>query len=137
MTDLAKAYFCRLSGDKSYDWAIDRCDEIFFESGEKGWELILSLIEAVPSKTFLAYVAAGYLEVLIRDCGTDFIDRIKDEADHNKKLLYALPLIYLDPNNPVYPKYSAILKRELEPLSEEEFEDLPDLPEDEPVRLFD
>ncbi len=128
MTELAKAYFRWLNGNASNEWAHDRVDELFFENPDNGWLLILELIEAAPSKYALCYVAAGYLEILMRDDGMEFIGRIREETWHNRKLLYCLTAINLDKTNPVYSQYMSILHDNLLPGAA--VEDLVDLPED-------
>ncbi|HEY9778014.1 MAG TPA: hypothetical protein V6C81_29900 [Planktothrix sp.] len=69
MTALSKAYFRWLHGSDGNEWAQERVDEIFCEDAEKGWQLILDLVEEAPTQYSLYYVAAGPLEMLIRDDG--------------------------------------------------------------------
>ncbi len=126
MTELAKAYFRWYQGSKEHEWARDRVEDIFNEGLDQAWAVTLELIDAAPSKGCLYYIAAGELEILVSNCGEEIIDRIKEEAKHNLKLLFAMTGIYIDDKNPVCNEYVKFVKDEIGFRNLEDLVDLPD-----------
>jgi hypothetical protein len=130
MSELAQAYFKWLEGSASYEWARDRVEEIFDEDVDKAWAVTLELINAAPSKKSLSYVASGQLETLVCRCGEYLMDRIKDEARKNSKLLFAMTCIYIDEKTPVCKEYLSFVLDELEIRTEADVNRLVDLPDE-------
>jgi len=116
MSDLTKGYFRFYHGDESYEWAENRIEEIFDEDLDESWAVTLELINTAPSKQALGHIGAGYLEILVSRCGNDVIERIKEQAKHNNRLLYAMAILYLDEKNPIYNEFVSILKKRMDEL---------------------
>jgi phage FluMu protein Com len=129
MTDLAKAYFQWYKGSKEHEWARDRIEEIFDDDIDKAWEVTLELIDAAPSKESLYYVAAGQLETLVSKSGSELLERIKQEARCNKKLLFAMTGIYIDEKNPVCDEYLKFVSDEQGIRTPEDVNRLVELPD--------
>lgn len=126
MTELAKAYFRWYRGSTDDVWARDRVEEIFDEDLAKAWTVTLELIDAAPSKDCLYYIAAGQLEILVSHNGKEMIERIKAEARHNNKLLFAMTGVYIDDKNPICDEYLKFVKDEIGFRKLEDLVDLPD-----------
>ena len=54
------------------------------------WRFILKVLERQPSEWALGMLAAGPIEDLISECGTQFIDRIETQARQNPLFREAL-----------------------------------------------
>lgn len=132
MSELAKSYFRWFRGDKSFEWAREGIEEKFDENLEKAWEVTLDLIAQAPSKDCLSYVAAGQLEMLVSNDGERLLDLIREEAKHNKNLLYAMSGVWISKDEPIYQKYYeclSILLAEQGIGTEDDFDNLVDLPD--------
>lgn len=57
-------------------------------------------------------MAAGPLERLLVHCGAEYIERVKEEARHNKRFLYALANVWLSEDDVIYPQFVSILTEE-------------------------
>jgi hypothetical protein len=62
---------------------------------QQAWEIILKLIEASQSREALTAVAAGPLRQLMDAYFDDYIERVKEEAENNQGLSYALSYVFI------------------------------------------
>jgi len=76
--------------DDSLFWAVATIDEFARIDLERAWVLTLSLVDKAPDATCLAYVAAGPLEDLLNNFGSDIIDRVELHARRDPKFRLAL-----------------------------------------------
>lgn len=93
--EIVENYFkYHLEHDEELFWAWVEVDELVREDPEKGWALIQELLRKAPTRDCINYVACGPLEDLLKRNGEEFFARVKAEAQHDNRLLYALSGIY-------------------------------------------
>ncbi|MBC7997009.1 MAG: hypothetical protein IAF58_03650 [Leptolyngbya sp.] len=122
ISELSRFYFLFYRGSEEYEWARDEIERIYNEDLEKAWMVTLALIDAAPSLNFLYDVAAGELEMLVRDHGSQIAHRIRNEALTNSKFLYAMTGVWLVKENAYFNDFKTLLETEIR--SKEDFEDL-------------
>jgi hypothetical protein len=74
-----------------------------------GWEITRILVNKAVSDESLAYVAAGPLEDLLKKHGPTVITRIEEESRQNDRLRIALSGLYIDPSNPIFDRWYALM----------------------------
>lgn len=116
--ELARYYFLYHRGNTDYEWARDQIEDMYNENPEMAWHITLELVNAAPSLNFLYDVAAGELEMLVRDHGQEFFSRIREEAQTNPKFLYAMTGVWLREENVLFHDYFGFLKAELKTQTE-------------------
>lgn len=86
------AYFRNFeNGPEGEDfWAWKYIWDLLLNDPELAWNIILGLVAAAPSEDAVGYVGADCLEDLLKDHGTEFIDRIRTEAARDRRFLFAL-----------------------------------------------
>ena len=87
-----KQYF--ITKDDSYFEAWEIVNDLVFNDPEKAWQILLEMIQETDDKSYLSFLGAGPLEDLLVYHGKNFIERIENEAKHNKNFLFALKCVW-------------------------------------------
>jgi hypothetical protein len=95
---------------EEYFWAWVEMDETAHDDPERCWEIILAILKEAPSKYVLFSVAAGPLEDLLKHHGDTYIDKIKSEAKHNERLLFALTEVMFEPDTKAFVEVEKLLE---------------------------
>jgi len=85
----ARARSQDVADDAGY-WAVDAVRDIVDLDQEAAWPLVLELFDRAEGDRMLAFIAAGPLEELIVQHGSQLIDRIEAKAAADKKFRRAL-----------------------------------------------
>lgn len=78
-------YLNRRKGFDNPSSAWEQVDEIIRLDPEKGWDLVLKLIDAAPDDFILTTIAAGSLEDLLNDSPEFLADQVVIEARRDPK----------------------------------------------------
>lgn len=71
-------------------WAWEVMDKACRDDPEKGWQLVLAILQATDSPQMLANLGAGPLEDLLAKHGKLLIDRTEELAEHDAKFRQCL-----------------------------------------------
>ena len=66
-------------------WAEHTLWQLTEDDPERAWQLILTILQEDSSDIILQNLSAGPLEDLLSAHGDRFIDRVEQEAEHNKR----------------------------------------------------
>ena len=69
----------RLEADQHF-WAWELVERTVHQDAEKGWDLILGLIAAAATEDEVGFVAAGPLEDLIHEHGSEVVEWVEERA---------------------------------------------------------
>ena len=78
-------YLNRRNGVDDSSSASEKADDIISCDPDKGWDLVLELIDAAPDDLMLATIAAGPLENLLNESPEVLSDRVENEARRDPK----------------------------------------------------
>ncbi|MGH9545807.1 MAG: DUF6869 domain-containing protein [Terriglobales bacterium] len=92
-------------------WAWEQVDALVRNDPDQAWEMVRNLIEHTTSDEALAYVAAGPLEDLLKKYGPIFIDRTEVESRKSIRFRLALSGIWLQPSDPIYKRWRALIAK--------------------------
>lgn len=112
MSELTEAYFKFYHGDDAFEWAETTVDEIFNSSVDNAWNITLELINTAPTWNCLSYIAAGELEILCENHGSEIIARLKKEATTNIRVLHAMQSLMLSEENCIYDEFFRFLEEQ-------------------------
>ncbi|MEQ1644265.1 MAG: DUF6869 domain-containing protein [Pyrinomonadaceae bacterium] len=92
-------YLNRRKGFDNPSSAWEKVDEVIRRDRDKGWELVLELIDAAPDDFILATIAAGPLEDLLNDSPAVLADRVEIEARRSPKFRRCLTGVWGVPDS--------------------------------------
>lgn len=91
-------------------WAWETVERMVYEDPVTALSVLVRIIDATTSDEELAHVAAGHLEDLIQESGSELLDLLESEALRNPRLCKALSGIWLeDPPQQVKARVSRLL----------------------------
>jgi Family of unknown function (DUF6869) len=95
---------------KAYGWAVTYLDDLVRSDPDEALTLTLTLIDASNSDAYLAYIAAGPLEVLLQKHGPAVIARVDEESRKNAKVRLALSGVWgIYRGHPVFERWYALM----------------------------
>ena len=109
MTELANAYFRLFHRKRDYQWAEDTVEKVFEQNSASALAMTLELIDSAPSIETLEHVGAMQLQKLCSLHGKEIFDQLKEAAQNNNRLFYAMKQFYLDKDNAIYSEYNAFV----------------------------
>jgi hypothetical protein len=85
------ARLARTSDEEPDEWASFHIGNLIFSGRvEEAWKILVIAIDSVDDEAELNLLGAGYLENVVRDHGSEFIDRIETEAARSDRFRRAL-----------------------------------------------
>ncbi len=110
--EVATAYFRSFEmGNKEDSWAPKYVQELMTEKPEPGWDMVLQLVTSAPSKDALAYVAEAALEDLLKNHGSELIDKVESESKANERFRCTLSNVWLTDSDEIFPRFKALRKK--------------------------
>jgi hypothetical protein len=76
-------------------WAWERVEDFVRNDPELAWRIVNLLIDAAPSDEVLGSIAAGPLEDLLREHGSQFVDRVEERARQNERFRQCLAGVWM------------------------------------------
>ncbi len=109
--DIAAAYYKNFitQSDEGF-WAFETVAEMCGDL-RQGIDITLRLIDASDDDLYLAYLAAGPVEDLIKRHGAQAVRLFEVAADNSDKVRRALAGIYLSPNADAYAEWQRLLTK--------------------------
>ncbi len=110
--EVAVAYFRNFeTGSKEDSWAAKYVQELVTDEPQDGWTMVLQLVKSAPSKDALAYVAEATLEDLLKNHGSDLIDKVESESKANDRFRCTLSNVWLTDSDEIFPRFKALRKK--------------------------
>jgi hypothetical protein len=75
---------------KQTSWSVETLLDLSWHNPERLWVVIKALVAAAPDEQTLSYIGAWWLEDLLADYGSQFIERIEDAASTDPKFRLCL-----------------------------------------------
>ena len=93
-------------------WAHEKVDDITAHDPEEGLRITLELLRRSKDDATLAYIAAGPLENLLVYHGKKIINKIRNEADSDERIQFALSGVWLDrEKDEIYSEWEELMKK--------------------------
>lgn len=98
--DIAEALLRHLAAtenDKEANYWAWECVEAMIDDGSalEAWSVILRAIRLAPTDRELRFLGAGVLESLLHRRGSEVIDAVSQQAEHEPRIMTALRAAYL------------------------------------------
>lgn len=98
------------SGSEDLFWAWEAVDKLSKELAT-GMDISLRLIASADDDAYLAYVAAGPVEDLIKDHGNAALAAFKEAAKTSPRVLQALGKVWMHPSDEGFAEWNRIVRK--------------------------
>jgi len=95
-------------------WAVEAVSELCCDLA-KGTDVALRLIATAEDNAYLAYVAAGPVEDLIKEYGGAALTLFEEAAETSPRVIEALAGVWLDPSDNGYGEWHRIMQMHSRP----------------------